>query len=222
MGNVSFLDRFELLDLLREDEVQTFRARERATGRDVEAHLVVSSPQLVANLDNLSEAQRRSVLDRGRHEGKLYVVTTPLAGGFREWLAADHAPLDSAGAWRIRPQEAPAPSEPGDFTRMFKLRQAPEPVAAPASQSTQPAQSMSQPGEFTRAFQRPGTAASMAPADSPAPGQPGDFTRMFQKPAPPDVPEPLTPASQPRGRSILIAVILLSAIAVFLLMRRLY
>jgi hypothetical protein len=50
---------------------------------------------------------------------------------------------------------------------------------------------------------------------------------MFQKPVPPavtdnSVPEPTAQASQRKGVLILIAVILLSAIGVFVLMRRLY
>ena len=248
MGNVTFPDRFELIELLREDEVQTFRARDRATGRFFEAHFAASP-------DLLSEVP--SVIDRGSHEGKFYVVSAPPA----------EAPLDSAGAWRIRPAAqpaSPAPQEPaaeptpgaspgagpastpGDFTRMFQLRQAPEPLAAPASRNEERAPAAaSRPGEFTRAFprvfERPAMAPSAAPVDSPAPGQPGDFTRMFQQPAvppvpvvpDPSVPAPSVAASQPEEAGpaaparlpsglIVIAVVVLSAIAVFVLVRTLY
>jgi hypothetical protein len=226
MGSVTFADRFELIELLREDEVQTFRARDRATGRLFEAHFA-ASPDLLAEV--------HAVIDRGSHEGKFYVVSAP---------AAEPAPLDSAGAWRIKPQEPiaqPAPgSEPGDFTKMFQLRQAPEPVAAPAPKPPSAPATTSQPGEFTRAFQKPAMAPSAAPADSPAPGQPGDFTRMFQQPAAPvpavpdhSVPAPSVAASQPEEAGpaaparppaglIVIAVVILSAIVVFVLVRRLY
>jgi hypothetical protein len=213
MGNVSFSDRFELLDLLRDGEVQTFRARERATGRAYEVHFA-SSLELLSGAD--------AVVDRGSHEGKLYVVT------------AEQAPLDAAGAWRIKPAAPPAPSAPaepaaapGDFTRMFQLRQAPEPVAAPVLKPA-PAPAASQPGEFTRAFQRPIAAPSVAPASAPSPGQPGEFTRMFQQPVPAtapesSVPEPPAPTSQSKGRRlIVIAIAILSAIAVFILVKRLY
>jgi hypothetical protein len=226
MGNVSFSDRFELLELLRDGQVQTFRARERATGRAVEAHFFVSP-------DSLAETQRKSAIDQGSHEGKFYLVTAP---------SAESAPLDSAGAWRIKPSAQPAPAalpEPGaaagDFTRMFHLRQAPEPVAAPVAKPVATPATTSQPGEFTRAFQRPAMAPSAAPTGSPAPGEMGEFTRMFQQPAkgvpaaphPPvpdqSVPAPPAPASQPRGVLIIvIAVAVLCAIAVFIFMRRLY
>jgi len=215
---VSFPDRFELLELLREDmlqeeQVQTFRARERATGRAVEAHLS-ASPELLAKLESLG------VIDQGSYEGKFYVVTTP-------------PDLDSAGAWRIKPHIKPQEKEPGDFTRMFELRQAPEPVAAHASKPVEPvAAPASDPGQFTRAFQKP-AAPLAAPAASPAPGHPGEFTRMFQKPVPPAVPPVPEPAAQPTASGssaqarippavIVIGIVLLSAIAVFVLMRTLY
>jgi len=238
MGNVSFPDRFELLGLLREDAVvQTFRARERATGRAVEAYFFTSP-------DFPAETPRDAEIDRGEHEGKLYLVTMPVA---------EPAPLDSAGAWRVKPPAQPAPSAPaespesseasgpggaapGDFTRMFQLRQAPAPVVAPAPKPAPQPATTSQPGEFTRAFRRP-AAPSAAPSGSTPPGELGEFTRMFHQPAAPaaqpvpepggavtglNVPAPPARASQPRGVLIAIAVLLLSAIVVFLLARRLY
>ena len=212
---MSLSDRFELLEFLRGDEVQTFRAREHASGRAVEAHLS-TSPDLLAKLESVS-----TVIDRGSHEGKFYIVTTPLG-------------LDSAGAWRITPSVQPAPVQPapvpdaapGDFTRMFQLHQAPEPVASPASKIAAPVPApASQPGEFTRAFQRPERAPSpVAAADSAAPGQPGEFTRMFQKPAPAvvqDVPKDAPEKSVPKA-VIVIAIVIFSLIAVFVLVRTLY
>ena len=220
MGNVSFSDRFELFDLLRDEEVQTFRARERATGRSVEAHLS-ASPELLAKLES------GGVIDRGSHEGKLYIVTASQG-------------LDSVGAWRIKPHvEIQQKAPPGDFTRMFELRQAPEPVAAPAARAVE-TPAPSQPGEFTRVFKKPAAApASTEPAGPATPGDQGEFTRMFQKPvAAPPVPasqisaspipasEGLAPASAPKGRApvglIVTAILIISAIAVFVLWRTLY
>ena len=210
MGNVSFADRFEMLELLRDEgEVRTFRARERATGGSVEAHFS-ASPELLARLES------RGVIDRGSHEGKLYMVTSSLS-------------LDSVGAWRIQPQaQTQEKAPPGDFTRMFELHQAPEPVAPPLSKVVQ-APAASQPGEFTRAFKKPETApAAAAPVGPATPGEEGEFTRMFQKP----VPAPPNPAFQeiaartapsrvPVGL-IVTAILIVSAIAVFVLVRTLY
>jgi len=211
MGDVSFPDRFELLELLREGEFQTYRARERATGRAVEAHFS-ASPQVFAQLES------PKVIDRGSHEGKLYIVTTPQS-------------LDSVGAWRIQPQGPPQEkAPPGDFTRMFELHQAPEPVAAPAARVVQVPVAPSQPGEFTRAFKKPETAsASAEPLGAATPGEQGEFTRMFQTPVPvPSIPasQELAPAIGPKGRVplglIVTVILIICAIAVFVLMRTLY
>jgi len=206
MDDVSFSDRFELLDLVRDGEVQTFRARERGTGRDVEVHLS-ASPDLLAKI--------ASVIDRGTHEGRLYAVTTALD-------------LESGGAWRInKPAEKAAP---GDFTRMFELRQAPEAIATPAVKAVQTPAAATPAGEFTRVFQKPVSAPVAKPAGSTIPGGQGEFTRMFQQP----VPTPPTPASQvlaptsaPKspialGLIIVAAVVVIAAIAVYAFVRRLY
>ena len=177
------------------------------------------------------------VVEQGDHQGKRDVVTGP------------GAPLDSAGAWRIKAVQMPLPeppaeskAEPGDFTRMFELRQAPEPAPLPVSKPV-PAAPASQPGEFTRAFQRPSAKPLSGPEGVSAPGQAGEFTRMFQTPAPaaakaiPEVvPQPPVTVSHPsesgadvplapaRNRTLFIAgaILLLCALAVFVLMRRIY
>jgi hypothetical protein len=220
---VSFPDRFELLEPLREDDQQAFRARERATGRIVEVHFLPPGPG--------QPPQQDDVIEQGDHEGKRYVVSTPKAF------------LDSAGAWRIKAVQPPSPApqpEPGDFTRMFELRQAPKPAPLPASKPVQAAPA-SQPGKFTRAFQRPAAAPVSAPEGVSAPGQAGDFTRMFQTPAPAaekavpeSVPQPPvagSDSSEPgievplaapaRNRTVFIvgAILLLCVIAVFVLVR---
>jgi hypothetical protein len=207
---VSFADRFELFELLRDEgEVQTYRARERATGRAVEARFSASS-ELLAKLES------PNVIERGSHEGKLYIVTSPQS-------------LDAVGAWRIKPLVPPQEkAPPGDFTRMFELRQAPDPVPAPSARVVQ-VPAASQPGEFTRAFKKPETAPASAPAASAMPGEQGEFTRMFQKP----VPAPPIPASQEiasgkaaptrvRAGLIVTAILIISAIGVFVLVRTLY
>jgi len=209
MGNVSFSDRFELFELVREGEVQTFRARERATGRAVEVHFS-GSPESLAKLES------GSVMDRGSHEGKLYIVTATQG-------------LDSVGAWRIKPPvQTQEKAPPGDFTRMFELHQAPEPVGAPAARAVETPVA-AEPGEFTRVFKKPAAAPASAPVGSPAAGEQGEFTRMFQKPVPmppPPASEGIAPASAPKSRAsvglIVTAILIISAIAVFVLVRTLY
>jgi hypothetical protein len=202
MENVSFPERFDRLELLRDEgEVQTFRARERATGRAVEAHFS-TSPELLAKLDS------PNVMDRGSHDGKLYVVTTSQG-------------LDSVGAWRIKPSietqqkaETEPKAPPGDFTRMFELHQAPEPLAAPAARAVE-SPAVSQPGEFTRAFEKP----AAAPVGSPVPA-----ASIPASPA--HASEGLAPVIAQKRRVpvglIVSAILIISAIAVFVLVRTLY
>ena len=89
------LDRFELLELRRDDGVQTFYAREIATARPVQVHLfangsVEDNLALLALVQRLPETERRRVIDRGVSAGRPYLVTERLAGfaSLREWLGA--------------------------------------------------------------------------------------------------------------------------------------
>ncbi len=97
-------DRFELLELRRDDGIQTFHAREIATARPVQVHLLTrKSPEneaLLLRLEHLPDAERRRIIDRGETEGVLYVVTDRLAGhpGFREWLTVKSDPAERISA----------------------------------------------------------------------------------------------------------------------------
>jgi hypothetical protein len=86
-------ERYELLELRRDDGIQTFHARETATARPVQIHMFPAgdSPEnsaLLSRLDHLPDAEWRRVIERGDYQGRNYVVTDRLAGypGFREWL----------------------------------------------------------------------------------------------------------------------------------------
>jgi hypothetical protein len=137
--DVSLYERYELLELDRDDGVKTFQGREIATGRPVKVHLFVApaSPyqaQLWKKIDELPESERARVLDRGKHEGTRYLVTDRLVdyAGLFEWISASlkkadgKKPLETAGAWKVpRPAPTQASSE------------AP-PVPAPATSSATP------------------------------------------------------------------------------------
>ena len=86
-------DRFELLDLDRDEGVRSYTAREIATGLPVKVHLF-GKPKtplqaaLLEAIDRLPEAEKSRILDRGEHEGKPYLVTDRLApyAGLTEWV----------------------------------------------------------------------------------------------------------------------------------------
>lgn len=88
-------ERFELLELRRDDGIQTFHAREVSTARPVQVHLLVDgrtpeNAELLSRLDYLPENERRRIVDLGESDGRPYVVTDRLAGfaSFREWVEA--------------------------------------------------------------------------------------------------------------------------------------
>lgn len=92
-NNLTLYDRYELLELRRDDGIQTFHAREVATARPVQFHLFAQDESrenlaLLSRLDHLPDAERRRVIERGEYQGRPYVITDRLAGypGFREWL----------------------------------------------------------------------------------------------------------------------------------------
>ena len=92
-------DRFELLELRRDDGIQTYHAREIATARPVQVHVLGhgETPEnlaLLARIEHLPEAEWRRVIERGEVQGMPYVVTDRLAGhpGFREWLTTKTDP----------------------------------------------------------------------------------------------------------------------------------
>ena len=111
-------DRFQLFDLKRDEGARSFEAREIATGRPVLVHLFAdrTSPlnrALLAKMETLPPQERARIIDRGEHEGGVYIVTDRLAEypGLREWLSQkdpDRAKdLSVAGAWQV-PKLPPA------------------------------------------------------------------------------------------------------------------
>jgi len=92
---VSLSDRYELLDLSRDDGVKTFEAREIATGLPLKVHLFAHpfaplQMALLKAIAQLPEAERRRIKERGKHEGRPYIVTDRLVGhaSLSEWVQA--------------------------------------------------------------------------------------------------------------------------------------
>lgn len=120
------LERFELLELRRDDGIQTFHAREIATARPVQVHLFPApmNPEhhaLLSAIDRLPDSERRRVIERGKHRDAPYVVTDRLSGysGLREWLTVKpvrpvslHSSLDEQFSRLF--QKDPTPEEPED------------------------------------------------------------------------------------------------------------
>ena len=192
---MSIYERYELLDIVNDGPVKTFRAREIQTGQIVAVHLLLplSDPQgILQKVRLLTDPARQELREFGDHEGTSYVVTNEWKRmvNFPDWLNAVAGPptpppapqapttdrFAKAGNWRIPVSEfgrkmdqvagTPAPPEP-------KTPPIPSEPHPPVPEPPAPVV-----GEFTRMFE---AAKQNQPQAGPArTEQIGEFTRMFE------------------------------------------
>ncbi len=212
---MEFHQKYELLDLLKDEGVKVFNAREISTGRRIAVFLFVGEQarlhaELLEQLRASLRPDRTDLLEVGDNQGIPFVVTEPLGGmaELKRKVAVSPAPPAAAQAGRppdaftsIGVRHVPAPTLSG-------ARGATPVTPLPPAATAPPAQSA--PGEFTRLFQpsappQPiGEAAPLPPPPTqarppaatapPAQSAPGEFTRLFQPSAPPP---PLPPTHAP-------------------------
>ena len=230
---MDFYQKYELLDLLKDEGVKVFNAREISTGRRITVFLFVGEQaRLQADLLVQLRASQRpgqtDLLEVGDNQGTPYVATEPLGGlaDLKRKVAVSPAPPIAAqegrppdaftrvGVWHVpapAPPAAttpPAPSAPGEFTRLFQASAPPQPMGEAAPPPPAPASpaTPSAPGEFTRLFQASAPPRPMGetapsppptPASPPTPSAPGEFTRLFQASAPPPLPPTRAPLPSP-------------------------
>jgi hypothetical protein len=197
---VPFTDRFQLLGLKRDEGACSFEAREIANGRPVLVHLFAdrTSPlnrALLAKVDALPSSERGRIIDRGEHEGGVYIVTDRLAEypGLHEWLRAKHPdrarPLDEGGAWRMNSGTKQTVDD--QLATLFET--APTPVVEPSPLDEPKPPVLTDTGEMTL----------LLPAPPPRPStKHGDVAPLAAppvlRPAPPAVPKvERTPAAPP-------------------------
>lgn len=200
--------------------VQTFRAREAGTSREVFVHRVSTTDEQAEQMALLrmlttvllrSNEARKLVLDFGEEQGFWYVVTEsePRCLILREWLQFElnrgasppTPPASEPSAPLSQPKEASIPPagptrpEPGEFTRVFQSLK-PEAGPPPTASSTEPPLKRDEPGEFTRFFQ-----GGLAPSENKPPANPevkrsqdrpsrGGFVQRPHTPIPPLQPKP--------------------------------
>ncbi|PYT16448.1 MAG: hypothetical protein DMG59_10430 [Acidobacteria bacterium] len=208
---MGFYERFELLELFRDDGIKTFQGREIDTGRPVQVHLFVrpDAPESIAllnKIEQLREEERRRILDRGENHGTPYIVTDKLVDhpGFREWLIAgsktskppdaaepksDQKSLNVAGAWKIMKVAPPSSTSLDEqFASLFETSE--RPVVPPAAAQSQ----ADRPPEAERTQELPTPKIEIP---KPPVSEAGEFTRMFRAPAAPQPPASAPPAQQP-------------------------
>jgi hypothetical protein len=156
MLRAEFDSRYRLADRIADGAVDSYRARDLGSGREVLVHLLSSVEHrdyLRGRLQALGAADRASVLMETTVDDVPVVVTSELPAftSFPEWLGSRPASPSSSAA-----------ASPGEFTRLF---------AAPDFGVTQPASPQPAPppveGEFTRLFK--GSAEPAAPPPAPPP-----------------------------------------------------
>ncbi|HUQ93090.1 MAG TPA: hypothetical protein VM120_15520 [Bryobacteraceae bacterium] len=188
---MSFYEKYELVEVLRDDGVKTFQAREIANGRIVEVHLIVGQPgkseppyDLLEKVRAFGPESSQRILEIGDQMGTPYIVTLPLeaSGGFREWVAKNSAPkpaydpLARVGRWKLPAggslSASPTPPPPPSTPSM------PPPIQRPAAGDAP---------DITRMFN---TAELVIPKKT-APPAPGSSTDRFATPSmPPPAPAP--------------------------------
>jgi hypothetical protein len=179
---------YEVLEMLRDDGVQTFRAKEKATGRGLEIHLLPpfgrpENKTLFEKLKTLPLEARRRFLDIGFDGSTPYLVTDPLPGnrGFKGWaeelIAGTQAPPSVFNPGM--PNAAPSRDDGVQILQAGQWR-----TGTPIPDSL---------------VSKPPSKATFIPPSAPpppvAPADTGDFTRMFQ--APSFLTGPPQPASTP-------------------------
>jgi hypothetical protein len=169
---------YEFLGLIVEGEIETWEARDRATGKRVLVHLLLAGDTATnkANVERISDLckQNHELIAVGLDAEIPFVVTGTAFGsvGLREWSHIAETAAMPTQVWHRSPPPPPRQAEP----KQEKAPQAKDEANAP--------------GEFTRIFQapqdvsRPAQASSIAPErpEPDAPSQPGEFTRFFQSP----------------------------------------
>src|SRR5208283_2316843 len=200
---MSFYSTYELIDLVRDDGIKTFNAREIATGRTVLVHLFTrpQSPELLAffgMLQKSSESARAQILSQGDHEGTPYVVTVPITAypSFRDWLVNERRAPQAAPAPAAAVHAPPPPQADDPFASLFK-KPAASPPAPPIQAATE---------DFRHLIETPATKKPVTPPSPPPESSPeatrimsaADFQRAFesqQKQPPPVEPIPVKPVA---------------------------
>jgi hypothetical protein len=178
MLRAEFDSRYRLADRIADGAVESYRAHDLGSGREVLVHLLSSVEHrdyLRGRLETLGDADRASVLLESTVDGVPVVVTPELPGftSLPEWLGS-------------RPAPAGGPASPGEFTRLFAAPDlamgppaSPPPAAPPAE------------GEFTRLFKKSAEPAAPLPAPpppaAPDPASPRPIIRLAVPPSRPPV-----------------------------------
>src|SRR3954449_8561971 len=93
-GHMDFTQKYHLIELLPGEGVESYRARQTNTGRDVTVHLLIGGKQVPSNeaflvrLRGMHPQSMAKLIEVGEHQGNMFVVTVaPPYQRLEEWLA---------------------------------------------------------------------------------------------------------------------------------------
>src|SRR5438093_11577380 len=119
-------EKYEILDMIEDGRVQTFRARHRTLGHSLMVHFVKGGNEenfeLLEQLARLPEMKRQLFTDAGAQGTVPYLVSWPLPDfdNLNAWL---HRCMPSPNAGPMTPKDLPknrgAGTGPDEFTRIF-------------------------------------------------------------------------------------------------------
>jgi hypothetical protein len=216
---------YQLLGIVRDDGIRTYRALELASGQGLQVHLFVrpEDQELFKGLRALPVAQRRDLLEFGQEGESPYVVTEKLPEGMtpRNWFLAKAGKAAAktgdavllAGVWKTGTPLPEGLKAAAPEVKSPEAKQAPKPLPDYADatrvfrvsdlpKTPPPPESFEAPdtSEFERFFsaqkaEAPKVEPVPPPPAEPAEVEPGEFTRMFQAQA--KAPAPPTPPPPP-------------------------
>ncbi len=210
---MSLVEKYELLDLIAENETRTYLARERASVRMVMVHQLLPGPNRISLLELVlrtrmipSSPGRLQILELGEHGGIPYVVTEIIPGfqTLRQWLQEELAvaakapgpgvPPAQAGAWPAPTiSEEPAPPAPHVAATPAASPVPTAPAGSPPPVAPPPRRD---PGEFTQLFQV--VMADIYKTPQPAPSAPAATPpASATQPEPPKTAPTPTPSIAP-------------------------
>jgi len=221
---MGLLSKYQLLQMLRDDETKSYMAEETATHRPVIVHKVFGElrpphepdiPSLVfAFLRNASAEESRLFIDMGRDEGRVCIITAyePQCLDLRQWLqsvaqagaASVQAPRPPA---RATVPEASGPAENamdktmalGSFREPAPVEMPPEapPIPEPPAVAAQEASGFTQAFFTVRSTDKPAAAPPPAP-EMPSPRAPA----MESKPGSRYPFDPAPPPAAPESKGL--------------------
>src|ERR1039458_1336281 len=200
---MEFTQKYHLIELLAGDGVQSYRAVQTNTGREVAVHLLVGgktqeNEALLVRLRAMQPPSMAKLIEVGEQQGNTYVVTmAPPYQRLDEWLAEQDRvaalahQFDKAGFWK-RPEAGSPAAPPTPVPGVPPVVAGAPPPVPPATPVRPVAPSSSESDEFMRMFQSP-----VAPPAPPAAAR----TPVSTPPATPvaaGTPPPVPPATPVR------------------------